>query len=123
VRREQYDPRMATVRETFAHYDPLALGLAVGVVLGLGVFLATALLLLKGGEVVGPNLALLANYFVGFRVSWAGAFVGLAEGALAGFALGWIIARLINAAIERYKRILKMKIELAAAMDMAAGDY
>ena len=116
MRREQ------AVEETFAHYDTVALGCAVGAVLGVGTFLATAVVLVKGGEVVGPNLALLANYFVGFRVSWAGAFVGLLEGLGAGFALGWFIARMTNATIERYKRILKMKIELAAAMDMAAGD-
>ena len=36
----------------FARMDPLALGIAVGIVSGLGLFLATAILLLKGGKAV-----------------------------------------------------------------------
>ena len=59
-------------------------------------FLATAVLLVKGGPEVGPNLELLANYFLGFRVTWVGAFIGLLEGGVAGFALGWTIASLMN---------------------------
>ena len=38
-----------------------ALGLALGVTVGLGVFLATSILLLKGDDLVGPNLVLLGG--------------------------------------------------------------
>ena len=59
-------------------------GLTLGIVCGLALFLATNWLVLKGGEPVGPHLALLSQYFIGYRVSFLGSFVGF----LYGFALG-----------------------------------
>ena len=58
------------IEKVFARLDPLALGLSVGTVFGILIFFATSILLLKGGEVVGPRLRLLAQYFYGFEVSW-----------------------------------------------------
>ena len=49
---------------------------ALGTVFGIFIFWANSILLLKGGEVVGPRLGLLAQYFHGFEVSWTGAFIG-----------------------------------------------
>jgi hypothetical protein len=63
---------------------------------GAGLFLATAWLLLRGGEPVGPHLALLANYFPGFAVTWSGSLVGFAYGAGVGAAGGWSLAWLYN---------------------------
>jgi hypothetical protein len=60
------------------------------------VFLATAWLLLRGGRVVGPHLALLSNYFPGYHVSWPGAFIGFSYGALCGAAAGWSVAWVYN---------------------------
>ena len=59
-------------------------GLTLGIVFGLALFLATNWLVLKGGKPVGPHLALLSQYFIGYRVSFLGSFVGF----LYGFALG-----------------------------------
>lgn len=65
---------------------------------GLGLFLATVWLLVRGGPNVGEHLELLANYFPGYRVSWAGSLLGLVYGALvgavAGYSLAWIYNRL-----------------------------
>ena len=76
-----------------------ALGLALGVLLGLGIFIATNWLLLQGGHldaqgnrVVGPNLALLGNFFLGYRVSFTGSLIGFAYG----FALGTITGAAIG---------------------------
>ena len=77
----------AVIDIAFAKIDSLALGVAVGVVSGLGLFLASAVLLLKGGSVVGPMLSLLGNYFIGFEVTWVGAVIGLLEGGVLGFAV------------------------------------
>jgi hypothetical protein len=85
-------------------------------------FLATAVLLIKGGSEVGPNLQLLSNYFLGFRVTWAGAFIGLVEAGAAGFALGWIIASLVNLLTSTYGRQLVKLVELQHVSDLAAGD-
>ena len=65
-------------------------------VLGSGLFLATAWLVVKGGPTVGPTLGLLSAYYPGYSVTWAGAFVGFVYGALTGAALGWCVATLYN---------------------------
>ena len=92
--------RAAVLAETFARYDPVALGGAVGTVAGLGVFTATAVLLLQGGQPLGPNLSLLGQYLFGYQVSWGGALTGLVEAGAGGFAYGWVMARLINRLVD-----------------------
>ena len=71
---------------------------------GCGLFLATAWLLLRGGEQVGQHLKLLGVYFPGYAVTWPGAFVGLLWGALAGAAVGGSLAFLYNAIAFRTER-------------------
>jgi hypothetical protein len=63
---------------------------------GTGLFLATVWLLVRGGKKVGEHLGLLANYFPGYRVSWAGSLVGLVYGALLGGAVGYSLAWIYN---------------------------
>ena len=71
-------------------------GVALGVCCGGGLFLATAILLILGGPDPGPHLALLAIYLRGYSVTWPGAFVGLAYGAILGYLLGTTTAALYN---------------------------
>ncbi|HXH09777.1 MAG TPA: hypothetical protein VNP04_08465 [Alphaproteobacteria bacterium] len=71
-------------------------GIATGIVAGLGVFIATNLLVLKGGEVIGPHLSLLGHFFIGYRVTLAGSLVGFAYAFIYGFAGGYLVARLYN---------------------------
>ena len=58
--------------------------------------LATLILVLKGGAVVGPTLALLAQYLPGYSVTAPGSLIGLAYGALGGFLAGWTFAVIRN---------------------------
>lgn len=102
------------IEAVFAKLDPLALGTAVGIVSGLSLFLATIILLLKGGFVVGPNLSLLRHYFLGFRVTWSGAFIGLVEAGIGGFILGYLIAWLRNWGMRAYAFLLKKRAEAEA---------
>ena len=51
-------------------------GIAVGLLFGLGLFLTTIFLVLKGGPVVGPHLGLLGQFLPGYAVTVAGSFVG-----------------------------------------------
>jgi len=80
--------------------NALVLATAMGLVAGFALFAATAFLLLKGGPVVGPHLSLLAQFFVGYEVSWPGAVLGF------GYAFGvtWLIsctgAMLYNAVVD-----------------------
>ena len=71
-------------------------GAVAGLVLGLVIFVATNWLVLKGGRVVGPHLALLGQFFYGYRVSFLGSFIGLAYGFVLGFLLGYGVAWLYN---------------------------
>jgi hypothetical protein len=85
-----------------ARLDRLALGLAIGLVAGTAIALSTVILLLKGGKLIGPHLALLGQYIPGYEVSWRGAITGGAGGFLAGFVGGWTTAFLQNLALDVY---------------------
>lgn len=99
------------LREAFARYDPIALGFALAIPAAFGLFAATAILLIKGSPAAGANLTLLSHYIVGFRVSWAGAFIGLVEAGLLGFGFGWAMAKLINAVVGWQERALIRRLE------------
>lgn len=103
--------------EAFARLDKTALGLAVGAVCGVAVFVATVFLVIKGGEPVGPNLALLGQFFIGYTVTAKGAFVGLAYGLVTGFVLGWLIAFFRNALLAAYLLTLKTRANLTSSLD------
>lgn len=77
------------------------LGLVIGLTMGLVLFVATLWLVLKGGEVVGPHLGLLGQYFPGYSVTVGGSFVGLFYGLVVGFGAGWFIAWIYNAVVGR----------------------
>ncbi len=64
------------------------LGLTLGMLFAFGIFLATNILVLKGGPTVGTHLQLLNQYFPGYRVTFAGSFLGSLY--------GWIIAAVYN---------------------------
>jgi hypothetical protein len=88
--------------QIFARIDQVALGLALGVVSGAGLFLATVSLLIKGGERVGPTLQLINNYVPGYSVTWSGALIGAAGGLVLGFIIGWAVAFVRNVMMMGY---------------------
>lgn len=63
---------------------------------GVGLFVATMWLVIQGGKVVGPTLALLSNYYPGYSVTVGGSFVGLLYGALTGGLVGYVFALVYN---------------------------
>jgi hypothetical protein len=71
-------------------------GIVAGLVVGLGIFVATNWLILKGGEVVGPHLALLGQFFIGYQVTFVGSLFGFAYGFLSGFVIGYFVATTYN---------------------------
>jgi len=80
------------------------LSLVFSVIGGLGLFVMTAWLVLKGGPMVGLHLQLLNNYFPGYSVTWVGAFVGFFYGALIGALVGYVIGKIYNSvAIFRHR--------------------
>ena len=102
------------IADAFARYDAVALGTAIGVLNGLALFFATAILLVGSDVDSGPNLGLLGNYLVGYEATWSGAFVGLVEGALGGFALGYLLARSINLLVGLFEVSVRSQLQLGA---------
>ena len=78
-----------------------AQGVALGLVAGLAIFIATNWLVLKGGEVVGPHLALLGQFFIGYRVTFVGSLIGFAYAFACGFTGGYGTARIYNWVVDR----------------------
>src|SRR5690242_13960876 len=72
------------------------LWLILGVLFGCGLFIATLILVVRGGDVVGPHLALLGQFFIGYRVTFAGSIIGFFYGLGLGFVVGYMIASLYN---------------------------
>jgi protoporphyrinogen oxidase len=106
------------LRTAFAHVDPVALGAAFGVVVGIGIFLATAVLLIKGGPIVGPTLLLLGQYLPGYRVSWGGALIGMLEAGAGGYVLGYSLAKLRNWGLTLYALLVRRRASARARRDM-----
>ena len=95
----------------FRKLDSGAFGLAIGTACSLLLFFATLILVFKGGDVIGPRLQLLSQYFPGYRVSLTGSGLGLGYGFLAGFAMGWGFAFLRNSAMFLYLAIARRSAE------------
>ena len=74
-------------------------GLALGLIFALGIFVATNWLIIKGGDRVGPHLILLSQYFIGYRVTFAGSLIGAAYGfalgTICGALMGWIYNKIV----------------------------
>ena len=111
-------PKPATVPElketvistVVSRVDAVALGAALGLTITLLVFLATAILLLKGGETVGQNLILLKQYLPFYTLTWLGAAMGSAQAGIAAFVVGYISATLRNLLIRAYLMSIRRRI-------------
>ena len=71
-------------------------GIAVGFLSGMGLFLATIVLVIKGGPFPGPHLSMLGSYFPGYTVTWLGAFIGFVYAFVVGYAAGRTVATIYN---------------------------
>ena len=71
-------------------------GLVFGLAGGSIIFLATIILVIKGGPDAGAHLWLLMHYFPGYGVTVGGSFIGFAYGFGVGFVAGWLTAWIYN---------------------------
>src|SRR5262249_260340 len=71
-------------------------GVVTGLLAGFALFVATNWLVFKGGPVVGPHLALLGQYFIGYRVSFVGSLIGFAWAFVLGFVVGAAVVAIYN---------------------------
>ncbi len=99
------------VENVFSKLDRVALGTALGIVSSVCLFLATLILVIKGGPDAGATLGLLSHYYPGFAISFWGAVVGGVYGFLTGFVVGYLFAFLRNAVVFVSMAVLKRRAE------------
>jgi hypothetical protein len=92
------------VMRAIARLKAGVLGLVFGLIFGVGLFAMTAILLIENGPNTGLHLRLLGNYFIGYSVTWKGAFIGF----LWAFVLGAVIGSSIGII---YNRIVRIRTE------------
>ncbi|MBK6493896.1 MAG: hypothetical protein IPG05_02120 [Gemmatimonadetes bacterium] len=85
------------VRRVILKLNAQAWGTSFGMILGVGLFIATAVLVMRGGVNVGEHLGLLAVYFPGYRVTWLGACIGFVYAFVLGYAIGRVVGTAYNA--------------------------
>jgi hypothetical protein len=100
----------------FAPLHKRAFGTAVGCAAALVVGLATVVYLVRAPD-PGFDLGLLAQYFAGYTVSWAGALVGAAWAFVTGFVAGWFVAFCRNLVLAAWLFITRTRSELAATRE------
>ena len=76
------------------------LGIVLGIITGLAIFIATNFLILKGGPVIGPHLALLRAFFPYYSVTFLGSIIGFFWGLISGYVVGFVIASIYNLVIK-----------------------
>ena len=111
-------PELSPLLLPFVHIDKRALGIACGVVLGGLTWLVTAAMLLKHPRPLWPNLALLAQFMLGYRVSWFGSLIGLAWGFVFGYAFGWCFAALRNLTFRVWMVVMRSRAEKQQYADL-----
>ena len=75
-----------------------AWGWAFGLISGLGLFVATAVLVIRGGPDTGAHLGLLSVFLPGYNVTWPGAFIGFVYMFVIGYGVGRLIGSVYNMA-------------------------
>ena len=88
------------VRKTLLRMNEQGWGIAFGLLLGLTLFAATNFLVLKGGEVVGPHLALLSNFLPGYRVTFVGSVIGFVYAFVLGYGFGRTVSVIYNRLVK-----------------------
>jgi hypothetical protein len=84
------------LKAALAQLNARAWGITIGLLLGGGLFLATVILLVRGGPQMGQHLNLLGAYLPGYRVSTLGSFLGFIYGFVIGYAIGRVIGTVYN---------------------------
>lgn len=72
------------------------LGIVLGLIMGLGLFAATVILVIKGGPNAGEHLGLLAQFFPGYSITFVGGILGFVYAFLVGFGIGAVIGVVYN---------------------------
>lgn len=100
----------------FAPLDKAALGIAVGVAVGLLIFAVTALKPWLDPE-GHTSLLLLRQYFRGYDETLPGAFAGGAWGLFVGGVAGWFVAFVRNLVLAGWLLFVRARADIEASAD------
>ena len=87
-------------RQTAQRLNARAWGIALGLLFGLGLLIATNLLVIRGGANVGAHLGLLSVYFPGYSVTFLGSLIGFVYAFVIGYGLGRIVGTVYDKLVE-----------------------
>lgn len=93
-----------------------ALGVAVGITAGLGLFLLTAVHVMLPLD--AALLGLLSQYFYGYDTTWTGAVAGLIWGAAVGFVGGIFLGFVHNVVMWTWALVVQARHESEQASDL-----
>ena len=89
------------LQTTILRLNGRAWGIAFGLLAGLGIFIATNILVLKGGPNPGQHLRMLRAFFPGYSVTFLGSLVGFVYSFVFGYATGRLIGTVYNSLVDR----------------------
>ena len=84
------------IKKSLIRFSEQGWGLAFGTVSAVGLFVATIVLVLRGGSNVGEHLNLLSVYLPGYSVSYVGSIIGFVYAFVIGYGAGRTIATVYN---------------------------
>ena len=90
------DQNEKALNDALLRLNGRAWGITAGMLLGLGLFIATNILVLKGGPNVGQHLNLLGVFFPGYSVTFVGSLIGFVYAFVVGYAVGRLIGAVYN---------------------------
>lgn len=105
-RRSNRDRRKDKIFDGVFSLNARIVGLALGLLFGLVIFIATNWLVIMGyitssdNSEIGPHLKLLGEFFIGYRVSFFGGIVGFIYGFVLGTLSGSLIAWIYNKFVD-----------------------
>ena len=97
--RRESDRIRIVLMALFARLDGPAMAAAMATIFAVSLFVATAILILKGaptGTPIGPNLSALSGFMPGYAVTWGGAVIGSIYFGIVGGITGYALAVLWN---------------------------
>jgi ABC-type nitrate/sulfonate/bicarbonate transport system permease component len=90
------DKEEELIERVIVRLNAVLTGIVLGLLCGIGLFLATMWLVIKGGPHPGVHLILLSQYFPGYSISVLGSLVGFFYAFLIGFLTGCLLGFVYN---------------------------
>ncbi len=99
--------------QVFEKLDPVSFALSTGIMLAGLLSFVTLVLVLRGGDDIGPNLSLLNQFLPGYTVTVEGTLLSLVYGFVIGIMVGGGFAYLRNMVLFLYVAIMDRRVQMS----------